>query len=158
MFYLGLKLAHILSSTILFGTGIGIACNMLLAHRTRDTYIIATTARYVVFADWIFTSTSGLLQPLTGLWMVYLAGYSFTSLWILGSIAGYLIAACCWFPVVYLQIKMRDFALQAHHTRTPLPPLYFRYFQYWFWLGWPAFISLIIVFYLMTYKPLSLAL
>nr|WP_267313953.1 DUF2269 domain-containing protein [Legionella antarctica] len=72
-------------------------------------------------ADWIFTGTSGFLQPLTGLWMVYLVGYSWTSLWIMGSIIGYLIAACCWFPVLYLQIKMRNFAVEAEQNNSPLP-------------------------------------
>ena len=71
----------------------------------------------------------------------------------MGSIIGYAIAACCWFPVVYLQIKMRDFAVTAEENKTVLPPIYYRYFKYWFCLGWPAFISLIIVFYLMTNKP-----
>jgi uncharacterized membrane protein len=155
MLYLWLKLIHIISSTILFGTGIGTACNMFLAHKTRDIYIIATTARYVVFADWVFTSTSGIIQPVTGFWMIYLAGYSLTSFWIWGAIIGYLIAALCWFPVVYLQNKMRDFAVQAFQEKTSLNPIYFRYFRYWFCLGWPAFISLMVVFYLMTFKPMS---
>lgn len=154
MLYLWLKWLHILSATILFGTGIGTACNMFLAHRTRDVYIIAATSRYVVLADWMFTSTSGVIQPITGLWMVYLAGYSLTSTWILGTILGYIIAACCWFPVVYLQIKMRDIAVTALKNNSNLPLQYFRYFNYWFCLGWPAFISLIVVFYLMTFKSL----
>ncbi|MCD6047252.1 MAG: Integral rane protein [Gammaproteobacteria bacterium] len=150
--YLWLKFIHVVSSTILFGTGIGTACNMLLAHRSKDVHIIATTARYVVAADWVFTGTTGFLQPVTGLWMVYLAGYPLTATWVLGSTVGYLIAALCWFPVVYLQIKMRDCAVEADKNNTPLPEKYYRYFTYWFWLGWPAFISLIIVFYLMTNK------
>lgn len=155
MLYFWLKLIHIMSSTILFGTGIGTACNMYLAHKTRDTYIIATTARYVVFADWIFTGTSGFLQPLTGFWMVYLMGYPLASLWIWGAVVGYVIAALCWFPVVYLQIKMRNCAVAAVKDKNELPLIYFRYFKYWFYLGWPAFISLMIVFYLMTFKPVA---
>lgn len=151
--YLWLKFIHIISSTILFGTGIGTACVMVYAHHTGKINIIAAIARYVVFADWIFTATSGVVQLVTGLLMVYLAGYSFTSFWIWGGIAGYIIAACCWFPVVYLQIKMRDFAILADETKTTLTPQYYRYFKYWFCLGWPAFISLVIVFYLMTNKP-----
>ncbi|WP_392536434.1 DUF2269 family protein [Legionella sp. 227] len=155
MLYFWLKFIHVISSTILFGTGIGTACTMLYGHQTGKTEVIAATTRYVVLADWIFTGTSGFIQPLTGFWMVYLAGYAWTSLWVMGSIIGYLIAAFCWFPVVYLQIKMRDFAVEAAQNNMPLPPIYFRYFKYWFCLGWPAFISLIIVFYLMTNKPAS---
>lgn len=154
MLYLWVKLIHIISSTILFGTGVGTACNLYFANRTRDVYLIAKTARYVVIVDWIFTGTSGVIQPLTGFWMVYLAGYSLKNPWIWGSIAGYLIAAFCWFPVVYIQIKLRDLAEQAHKNNKPLPKRYHRYFRYWVWLGWPAFISLMIVFYLMTNKPI----
>lgn len=151
--YLWLKFIHVISSTILFGTGLGTACVMLYGHTTRQINIMAAIYRYVVFADWIFTAPSAVVQLATGLWMVYLAGYSFASFWIWGSIVGYIIAALCWFPVVYLQIKMRDFAMEADKSNKPLPKRYDRYFKYWFCLGWPAFISLIIVFYLMTNKP-----
>lgn len=154
MLYLWLKLIHVISSTILFGTGIGTAATMLYSHRTKNPVLIASTARYVVTADWIFTGTAGFIQPITGLWMVYLAGYSLLSPWIIGSIIGYAIAAICWFIVVYLQIKIRDMAVRAADTQQPLPVTYYRYFKSWFILGWPAFISLIVVFYLMTMKPM----
>lgn len=152
--YLWLKFIHVISSTILFGTGIGTACTMLYGHYTRDVDVLAAITKYVVRADWVFTLSSGIVQPLTGLWMVYLVGYSFTSFWIIGSIIGYLIAAFCWFPVVYLQIKMSQFAVKAKQNQTELPLTYFRYFRYWFCLGVPAFSSLIFVFYLMTNKPI----
>lgn len=154
MLYLWVKLVHVLSSTILFGTGIGTACNLYFANRTRDIYLIAKTARYVVIVDWIFTGSSGIIQPITGLWMVHLNGYHLTTFWVLGSIVGYLIAAACWFPVVYIQIKLRDMAEWANRTKKPLPAQYHRYFRYWVRLGWPAFISLLFVFYLMTNKPI----
>lgn len=153
MLYLWLKFIHVISSTILFGTGIGTASVMVYGYYTQRTTIIAAISRYVVIADWIFTAPSAVVQLATGLYMAYLAGYSFTAFWIWGSIVGYTIAAFCWFPVVYLQIKMRDFAIQADELNAPLPMQYYRYFRYWFCLGWPAFISLVIVFYLMTNKP-----
>lgn len=153
MEYLWVKLIHILSSTILFGTGLGTACVMLFGYKTGDTKIISAVLNYVVLADWIFTVSSGILQPLTGFWMVYSANYSLTSLWIAGSIIGYGIAALCWFCVAYLQVKMRDLAMHALTQKEPLGAQFYRYFKYWFCLGWPAFISLIIVFYLMTNKP-----
>lgn len=153
MLYLWLKFVHVVSSTILFGTGIGTACNLFLAERTKDVGIISVTTRYVVVADWVFTASSGFVQAVTGLWMVFLVGYPLRFFWIWGSIVGYLIAAFCWFPVVYLQIRMRDLAKEACQAHKPLSPQFYRYYRIWFWLGWPAFISLIGVFYLMTNKP-----
>lgn len=153
MLYLWIKFIHVISSTILFGTGLGTASVLLYAHLTRKVVLIAGILRYVVFADWVFTAPSALVQLATGLGMVYLAGYSFAAPWIWGSLLGYTLAAFCWFPVVYLQLRMRDFAIQANASSTPLPKRYYRYFRYWFCLGWPAFISLVIVFYLMTNKP-----
>src|SRR5690348_5528657 len=105
--YLWLKFIHVLSSTILFGTGLGTACVLLYGHKTRRAQIIAAINSYVVFADWIFTTPSAVIQLLTGLLLVYLGGYSFSSLWIWGALLGYAIAAVFWFPVLYLQTKMR---------------------------------------------------
>ena len=153
MLYLWLKLIHIISSTLLFGTGIGTASTMVYAYYSKNRQIIAAITRYVVLADWIFTATSGVLQLLTGFALVFIAGYSFTYFWIWGALLGYIIAGMCWFIVVYLQFKMRDMAHEANLTNSMLPERFHYYFKMWFILGWPAFISLLVVFYLMTIKP-----
>lgn len=154
MSYLLVKFIHIVSSTILFGTGIGTASVMLYSYLTKDLNLIVAITRYVVIADWVFTATSGIIQLLSGLLLVYLANYSFTNFWIWGSLLGYLIAGFCWFPVVYMQIKMRDLAQLAKSNHSVLPQQFHLYFKYWFILGWPAFISLMAVFYLMTNKTM----
>ncbi|EDN68205.1 integral membrane protein [Beggiatoa sp. PS] len=154
MLYLLLKTIHIISATLLFGTGLGSAYYMLQAHLNDDVHTIAITTKHVVIADWLFTATSGIIQPITGVWMVWLVGWPLTQTWILLSIVLYLLAGACWLPVVWLQYKMRDMALKAMTDHTPLPPLYYRYMRIWFWLGWPAFISLVTVFFLMVFKPL----
>ena len=56
--YLALKLVHILGATVLFGTGLGIAFFMFMAHRTGDAATIAHTARIVVIADALFTASA----------------------------------------------------------------------------------------------------
>lgn len=154
MDYVVVKWLHILSSTFLFGTGVGSAWYMLFATVSRDVRAIAVVAKYVVAADWLFTATTAILQPLTGLYMVHLAGYPWHSRWIMWSIALYVVAGACWLPVVWLQIRMRDMAAQAARDGGALPALYWRYFRIWVALGVPAFGAFIVIFWLMVAKPM----
>lgn len=153
MEYLIVKWLHILSSTILFGTGIGSAYYMLFTSLTRDPHAVANVVRLVVIADWVFTTTTIVLQPLTGFYLMHLIGYPLSTKWIVWTIALYLIAGAAWLPVVWIQIKMRDLALQAVALRTELPPKYWFYLKWWVALGCVAFFALIVVFWLMVAKP-----
>ena len=153
MEYIAVKWLHILSSTLLFGTGIGSAFYMLFTSLSRDVRAIAVVSRYVVLADWVFTTPTIILQPLTGFYLMYLAGYPLTSSWILWSIVLYFVAGACWLPVVWLQIKMQGFAHAAVQENKALPAAYWRYMKIWVALGIPAFVSLVVVFYLMVAKP-----
>ena len=147
------KWLHIVSSTILFGTGIGTAFYFFLASRTSDAGLIARVGKMVVLGDWLFTGTSGVLQPLTGFHLVFHNGFSLSDFWLQASMALYILALICWLPVVWLQIRMTKLAAAAAASGTALPPAFYRYFRLWFWLGWPAFIALLVIFYLMVAKP-----
>ena len=153
MEYLVVKWLHIQTSTLLFGTGIGSAFQMLLASRTREPRAAAVVVRQVVWADWLFTTTTIVFQPLSGLYLVHLLGYPWTAPWLLWTYGLYLLAGACWLPVVGLQIRMRRLAEDAVEAGRPLPPLYFRYLKAWTALGVPAFFALIVVFWLMVAKP-----
>lgn len=152
--YLALKLVHILGSTVLFGTGLGIAFFMVMAHRTRDSSAIAATARSVVIADALFTATAVVVQPLTGMAMAWIAGYPADLFWFRASIALYVFVGLCWLPVIWIQIKLRDLAVAAARDSAALPERYFKLFRIWFWLGWPAFAGVIAIFTLMVWKPI----
>ncbi|QJE00042.1 DUF2269 domain-containing protein [Massilia forsythiae] len=154
MDYVVLKWLHILSSTLLFGTGLGSAWYMLFANVSRDVRAIAVVSKYVVIADWLFTATTAVLQPATGLYMIHLAGYPLHSKWIMWSIALYVLAGACWLPVVWLQIRLRDIATQAAREGGDLPPLYWTYFKTWVALGIPAFIAFVLIFWFMVSKPM----
>ena len=151
--YVFWKWLHVLSSTLLFGTGIGSAFYMLFASLSRDARAAAVVVRHVVTADWIFTATTVVFQPLSGLWMMHLAGYPITSRWIAWSFGLYFLAGACWLPVVWIQYRMRDLALAAAAANAPLPSKYFGYLRIWVALGIPAFLALVAVFYLMVAKP-----
>lgn len=153
MTYLIVKWVHILSSTVLFGFGAGTAWYLWNAHRTRDPATIASVGTMVVRADWIFTGTSGMAQPVSGLILLHLLGIPLTESWVLASIALYLLAFACWVPVVGLQIRARDLARAALASGQPLGHDYHRAMRLWFILGWPAFLGLTAVFWLMVAKP-----
>ena len=151
--YLWLKWLHVLSSTVLFGTGLGTAFQMWFAHRQGDPAAIAVVARNVVLADWLFTLPAGIIQPVTGIAMVLAGGlHPFTS-WLVVTYALYLLGFVCWVPVVVLQMRARDLADRAIRTGMPLPAEYHAIMRLWFVLGWPAFIALAVVFLLMVAKP-----
>lgn len=151
--YLLVKWLHIVSSTVLFGFGAGTAWYLWNAHLTGDAALIAKVGRMVVKADWIFTGTSGVLQPLSGIMLIKMAGYSLVEPWLLATYALYLLAFACWVPVVWLQIKAQRLAQQAADNQTTLGADYHRVMRIWFTLGWPAFIGLSGVFWLMVAKP-----
>lgn len=153
--YLLLKCLHIVSSTILFGTGIGIAFFKWVTDRSGDVRAIRLSSERTVLADWLFTSPAVIVQPLSGLAMAHLAGYPIMGGWLAYSVVLYVIAGCCWLPVVWLQLRMRALAREADDARTPLPSQYWMYARCWFWLGVPAFMALIVVFWLMVAKPVS---
>jgi uncharacterized membrane protein len=151
--YLVVKWLHILSSTLLFGTGLGSAFYMFFASRTRDPHAIAVVVRHVVIADWVFTTPTIILQPLTGFYLMNLMGLPLNTPWIAWSIGLYLLAGAAWLPVVWMQMRMRDQAQAAAKLGTGLPAQYWRYLRLWVALGIVAFSALVIVFYLMVAKP-----
>jgi uncharacterized membrane protein len=151
--YLTARWLHILSSTVLFGTGMGTAFQMVWAMRTGRVETIHSVASGVVVADWIFTTPAGIIQPLTGIWLIHLAGYDFDAPWLLAVYALYVLAFCCWLPVVFLQIRLRDLAGEALAKGAPLPAAAHRAYRIWFALGWPAFAALVVVFWLMVNRP-----
>ncbi len=151
--YLVVKWIHVLSSTILFGVGVGSAFHMLVASLRRDPRVVHAVVRQVVIADWIFTAPAVIAQPVTGLWLAYHARLPLEHAWLAGSILLYLFAGACWLPVLWMQVKMREMARIAVEEGTALPERYFRWLRVWVVLGVLAFAALVAVFYLMVAKP-----
>ena len=153
MEYLLIKFIHILSSTLLFGTGLGSAFYMFFTNRSRDVRAIAVVTRRVVWADWLFTTPTAIIQPATGLYLVHLMGMPYTTGWIVWTLVLYAFAGACWLPVVWIQIRMAEMAGRAAAEGSELPPRFWRYHRVWTALGFPAFFAFIAIFYLMVAKP-----
>lgn len=153
MTYLALKYAHIIGSTVILGTGVGIAFFMLMAHLSRDVVFIAKTASIVVLADAVFTATAIILQPITGYGLLRQTGFGWLEGWVLASLALYLVAGLFWLPVVWMQIRMRDLAADAAAKGVELPDAYRRLFRLWFIFGFPGFGAVLLIVWLMVAKP-----
>jgi uncharacterized membrane protein len=153
MTYLVLKYLHVIGAAVLLGTGAGIAFFMLLGHFTGKPGVVAAIARIVVIADFVFTATAVVVQPVTGIALAWYMGWSLWEGWIALSIVLYLVTGAFWLPVVWMQMRMRDLAVEAAALNAMLPPLYHRLFWWWFAFGFPAFASVLAIFWLMIAKP-----
>jgi uncharacterized membrane protein len=152
-YYLTLKYLHIVGATVLLGTGAGIAFFMLKAHFTNDARVIAGVARIVVTADFLFTATAVVVQPVTGWLLARFLGYPLFDGWIALSLVLYVVTGAFWVPVVFMQIRMRDLAEAAVRDGTALPRRYHRLFWTWFAFGFPAFAAVLAILWLMTSRP-----
>ena len=144
------KYLHILSSPFLFGTGVGTAFYLFFISRTRDAAVVAVVARHVVIADWLFTATTIVFQPLSGLYLTHRLAIPLTTPWLYWSLVLFAIAAACWLPVVWLQVRLRDVAVAAAAHGRELPVRYARLLGAWTALGVPALVSFLAIFYMMV--------
>jgi len=151
--YLLLKTLHILSSVLMVGTGFGSAFYMFFANRSGNVAAQAVVSRLVVRADWWFTTPAVIIQPLSGWALMTMAGWPWHTPWLLLSMALYVLAGLCWLPVVVMQIRMAHMAAQADAQGQPLPDAYRRLAGRWEALGYPAFVAMLGVYYLMVNKP-----
>jgi uncharacterized membrane protein len=148
-----LRWLHVIGATILLGTGAGIAFFMLMAHLTCAPALIAHTARIVVIADWMFTASAVIAQPVTGLLLAWQLGWQLSEPWLAASIALYLLTGAFWLPVVWIQHRMFVLARDAAANGSDLPEAYFRLFRIWFACGIPAFLAVLAILWLMLMRP-----
>ena len=158
MTYFVLKFLHVIGAAVLLGTGAGIAFFMLMAHLSRKPAVIAGVARIVVIADFVFTATAVIAQPVTGILLVRHVGYSLSDAWIFWSLVLYAVTGAFWLPVVWMQMRLRDLADTAASTGAALPREYHRLFWWWFAFGFPAFSAVLAIFWLMIVRPQTLTL
>jgi uncharacterized membrane protein len=153
MSYELLLFLHILSACVLLGTGAGIAIFMVISNRSGDPTLIAHTAGIVVLADTVFTATAAVAQPITGFLLARSVGWQMTESWIVASLGLYVFVGLFWLPVVWMQVQMRRIAITARDGGMPLPLAYRRLYRVWFAFGFPAFLSVLLIVWLMIAKP-----
>ncbi len=152
--YFLLKLIHIICAVVLAGTGVGIAFFLFMANRSNNVQAIAVTTRHVVLADWIFTAPAIIVQLISGILLMLELDYSFSSSWFLTVLALFVIVGICWLPVVYIQYLLRTMAEQAVATGA-LSSKFKKLMRLWTTLGIAALITILVIFWLMIFKPLA---
>jgi uncharacterized membrane protein len=153
MTYVVLKYLHVLGAVVILGTGTGIAFFMLMAHLSRDAAHIARTATTVVLADFIFTATAVVAQPVTGYLLARILEMPLSEGWLALSLILYVVAGAFWVPVIWMQMRMRDLSRVSAASGAPLPAEYHRLFRLWFLFGFPGFGAVAGTLWLMIAKP-----
>lgn len=153
LWYQFLLWVHIIGACVLLGTGAGIAFFMVIANRTRDARLVAHVAQTVVIADYLFTASAVVAQPISGILLAREAGWPLTEPWLLASIGLYVFVGLLWLPVVWMQGRMRQLAGAAAVAERPLPDEYHRLYRLWFAFGVPAFAAVLGILWLMIAKP-----
>lgn len=151
--YEALLYLHVIGATALLGTGAGIAFFMVMSHRSGDPALIAHVSGIVVIADFLFTATAAIAQPITGYLLARAAGWPLFEGWVAWALVLYMVVGSFWLPVVWMQSRMHRLSCAARDEGHPLPPEYHRLYRLWFACGVPAFLAVLAIFWLMLFKP-----
>ena len=154
--YFWVKLIHIIAAVVVTGTGAGIAFFMLMAVRSKSEEAIRVVSRHVVLADWIFTAPAVVIQLLSGIYLMNILNYSFGSLWFLTVISLFVFIGVCWIPVLFIQHKLRNIS-QSENFELKSSQEFNKLFKIWVVLGIPAFTAILVLFWLMVFKPLPIS-
>lgn len=155
MTYLFLKWLHLLGASVLFGTGLGIAFFAWFGYRRATTQgdigLLRGVLALTVIADFAFTATAAVVQPITGFLLWKEGGGAWPDVWLVAVLALYVFVGVCWLPVVFMQLRLRDRAL-AVSSVVDLGDDFHACFRRWYLLGWPAFIGVLLLFALMLLR------
>jgi uncharacterized membrane protein len=152
MSYEVLKLIHLFGMVLLLGAGGASAFYKYVTDKSDSLEMIVHMNKLVVLADWLFTTPAIIIQPISGIALMHMLGYTFSTWWIELSLILYTFSTLLWFGAVYLQMKMKDIANEANSKNQKLPKLYYKYARIWFFLGFPSFFAMLSIVLLMIFK------
>ncbi|HWS27624.1 MAG TPA: DUF2269 domain-containing protein, partial [Xanthomonadales bacterium] len=114
--------------------------------------VIARITRLTVLADFIFTTPAVVIQLVTGWALLHTLSLPWTTPWVQAALLLYALTGACWLPVVFIQMRLARMAQAAQANGDPLPAEFSRQMRIWFILGWPAFLAVLAIFWLMVRK------
>lgn len=149
-----IKFVHVLAMAVMLGTWLCLAIFMLLAHRSRNTSVVALTAQFVVRIEVMVMAAAMALQPLTGFPLAFAIGLApLNEFWILVSFILYAMIVLAWLAAFHLERRIRNLARAAVLNAAPLPADYRRLFWIWRVLAGPILAAMVAVVALMIWQP-----
>jgi uncharacterized membrane protein len=149
-----IKFVHLLAAGAMFGTWLAVAVFMQLAHRSRNTAVVALTSRFAVSVELIVMIAAIALQPISGFALASAIGVApFDEFWIVLSLVLYGVVVAIWFVVLCIEIRIRNLTRQAALDAVPLSDAYRRLFRFYSVLVWPALAGMVVLFLLMVWQP-----
>ncbi len=148
MSYQFLKLIHILSATLMIGTGLGSAFYLFFSYKNAKASTIKDVLKLVVVADSIFTLPSVIIQLITGILLSNLMSLLFTKwFWIVSGVS--VIVLVLWIIAVFIQYKLK----RLLEEKEEITPVFHALMKQWYYLGVFSFLGSVFLYYLMVYKP-----
>jgi uncharacterized membrane protein len=148
------KFVHVVAAAAMFGTWLGIAVFMSLAHQSKNTSVVALVSRFAVQVEFIIMIGAIALQPISGFILGAAIGLSpLDEFWIAVSLALYVIVVAAWFAVLRLEIRIRDITRLAALNAVPLSGDYRRLYRLYSILVWPTLAGMLALFLLMVWQP-----
>jgi uncharacterized membrane protein len=149
-----IKFVHMLSVAVMFGTWLGIAAFMVLAHHSHNTSVVALTSQFVVRVELVVMIAAVALQPVSGVPLAYAIGLDpLGEFWLVASIAGYGVVVLCWLAAVVIEFRVRRVTREAALNNVPLPAAYKTLFRVWVMLAVPILGGMVGLFALMVWQP-----
>ena len=148
MNYQLLKLIHILSATLMIGTGLGSAFYLFFTYKKAKASTVKEVLKLVVLADSIFTLPSVIVQLITGIFLSNMMNMMFTKwFWIVIIVS--VIVLVLWVIAVFIQYKLKRLLDEKEEITSQFHGL----MKQWYYLGVFSFSGSIFLYYLMVYKP-----
>jgi len=148
MTYQIVKMIHILSATIMIGTGLGSAFYLFITYKTTNTATVRDVLKNVIFADIIFTTPSVITQLITGLILTEQLNLYDTQWFYLVIIISFFVLIL-WLGAVVIQYKLKRIIKNSTNFTSQFNKL----MMIWVILGVPSFLLAIYLYYLMIFKP-----
>lgn len=149
-----LQFVHQLAAAAMFGTWLGIALFMLLAHRSASTAVAAMATRLVVAVEKTVMIVAMAVAPISGFPLASAVGLSpADEFWVVPSIAIYAIVFIGWIGAFGIEMRLRSLARKAALKGAPLSNGYRRLFRTWRVLALLILAGMVALFVLMIWQP-----